>query len=166
MSGIVREFPYRPQWKHLALIIISFSIIAVALEFMAVSNHRGLTLIGEEALSPGEATEFYWAMCAACVAMAMVGVLGIFRIFILRQSVVLYPAEIHVPVSQWSARRVIIPYEVITKLQLNKSSVQQMVTIICSTGRFTIFASCLKTRADFDVIFDALCAGVDQSNRE
>jgi hypothetical protein len=152
------QYHYRTKWTVIVLSGLFFGACTLILGAKAISNDRGLIINGIIELSPGEARIFYWVLAALSIGLLLVaGFLAILRLT-LHQRIRLTATSITIPRSRWSSQELVVPFAEIVELSLSDVSGQRFLKIEFNGGKFTLNASMLPSKGDFDDI----CAAVNQ----
>jgi len=157
-SPIERAYPYRPGWTAIVLCTLFFGALAAFMAHVARSNDRGLVINGVVTLSPGGATAFYWTVAGvgACFVL-LAGLLAVVRLTS-RQRVALAPAALLVPRGRWSNEETAIRFAEVLELSRTEVQGQHFLKIVHPGGTFTLVASMLPSREDFE----SVCAAVEE----
>lgn len=140
-TPIDREYDYRPKWGAIILCALFPGICALVLGANANGN------------------VFYWVMAALSIGFVVAaGFLAIMRLMV-RQRIALSQSSITVPRSRWSNEELVIPFCEIVELIPSEFSRVRFLNILYNGGIFTLNASLLPRKDDFDEI----CAAVSQS---
>jgi len=155
-----RQYDYRPKWTIIVLCALFFGGCAFILGAEANGNDRGLILNGIIEFSPGGATIFYWVLAVLSFGfVVLAGFLAIVRL-VVHQRIVLTESSITVPRSRWSSEEVPVPFGEILEMSASEVSGQRFLTIAYSSGKFTLTASMLPRKEDFQEICAAVSQGV------
>jgi hypothetical protein len=158
-----RQYEYRPKWTVIFLCALFFGACALVLGAKANGNDRGLIIMGMIELSPGGATVFYWVLAALSFGFVVVaGFLAIVRLT-LHQRIALTETCITIPRSRWSSQEVAVPFGEIVEVSRSEISGQRFLTIVYNGGKFTLTASMLPKKADFDEIYAAVSQEIKAS---
>ena len=158
-----RHYHYRPKWTIIVLCVLFFGAGALVLGTKANSNDRGLIISGVIELSANGATIFYWVLAALSFGFVVIaGFLAVVRLT-LHQRIVVGENCIAFPRSRWSSEEVTVPYNEIADVSASEVSGQRFLKIVYSGGKFTITASMLPRKEDFDEIYEAISRGTRAS---
>jgi hypothetical protein len=158
-----RQYDYKPKWTVIVLCGVFFGACALVLGVKANGNERGLIINGIIELSPDGATTLYWVLTALSIGFVIVaGLLAVIRLT-LHQRIVLAEACLTVPRSRWSGEEVTVPFADIVELSASEVSGQRFLKIVYKGGKFTLTASMLPRKGDFDEIYAAVTQGVKAS---
>ena len=155
-----RQYDYRPKWTIIVLCALFFGACALVLGAKAHENDRGLIINGIIELEPGGATIFYWVLAALSIGFVVAaGFLAIVRLT-LHQRIGLTETCITIPRSRWSSEEVAVPFGEIVDLSTSQVSGQRFLNIVYNGGKFTLTASMLPRKEDFDEICAAVSRGL------
>src|SRR5258708_35502731 len=147
-----RQFDYRPKWTVIILCALFFGACALVLGAKANGNDRGLIINGIIALSPGGATIFFWVLTALSIAFVVIaGFLAIVRVTF-HQRIAFTDKCLMIPRSRWSRQQVTVPFGDVLELSQSEVSGQRFLKIVYQGGKFTLTASMLPKKEDFDEI--------------
>jgi hypothetical protein len=158
-----RQYDYRPKWTIIVLCALFFGACALVLGAKANGNDRGLIINGIIELSAGGATVFYWVLAALSIGFVVVaGYLAIIRLTV-HQRIALSETSITIPRSRWSSEEIAVPFGEIVELSESEVSGQRFLKIAYNGGTFTLTASMLPKKEEFDEICAAVGQGVKAS---
>jgi hypothetical protein len=160
-----RQYDYRPKWTIIILCALFFGACALVLGAKANGNDRGLIINGIIELSAGGATGFYWVLAALSIGFVVVaGFLAIVRLTV-HQRIGLAETSITMPRSRWSSEEIAVPFGEIVELSASEVSGQRFLKIAYNGGKFTLTASMLPKKEDFDEICSLVRQGVNASRQ-
>lgn len=155
-----RQYDYRPKWTLIILCGMFFGACALVFVTKANGNDRGLKINGIVELSAAGATVVYWVLAAGSMSFVILAVfLAIVRITV-HQQIVLTETSITIPRSRWSSEVITVPFGAIVEMSASRVSGQRLLKIAYNGGKFTLNASLLPRKGDFDDICLALVQGV------
>lgn len=149
---MLHQYDYRPKWTTIFACAIFFGAGAVVLARMASRNHRGLILNGIVELSPAGATILYWALAVAFVGFVVIAGLMALTRALLRQRIAIDEHCLMIPRSRWSNEELSVPFGDLLGLSESVVRRQRWLTIVFNGGKFTLLASYLAKRQDYDEI--------------
>ena len=149
---VEREYPYRPKWPAIALCALFFGAGAAFMAHMALSNDRGLVINGIIELSSEGARVFYWIIAGLFAAFVLLAAMLVAVRLTSRQRVVLTPEAILVPRGSWSSEDIALPFAEISDLVLVEVQGERFLNIIHEGRKYTLAASLLPSKEDFDAI--------------
>ena len=159
------EYDYRPKWTAIVLCALFFGALAIFFAAMAKDNDRGLVINGIIELSPSIATVFYLVFAGLSVAfVAGAGVLAIDRLTVHRR-IAFTDSGITIPRSRWSTEEIAVPFSEIVRLSTSEVQRQRFLKIVYKGGKFTLNASLLPSKDDFDEILAAINQGIRTCRR-
>jgi hypothetical protein len=154
------QYDYRPKWTLIILCALFFGACALVLAVKANGNERGLTINGIIELSAESATVFYWVLAALSIGfVAAAGFLAIVRLTV-HQRIALGETSITIPRSRGSSEETVVPFGEIVELSTSEVSGQRFLKIVHNGGKFTLTASMMPRKEDFDEICAAVSQGV------
>lgn len=157
------HYDYRPKWTIIVWCALFFGANAFVLGAKANRNDRGLIINGIFELSRDGATVFYWVLAVLSIGFVVIaGFLAIVRLT-LHQRIALGETCITIPRSRWSSEEVTVPFSEIVEVSESKVSGQRFLKLVYSRGKFTLTASMLPSKEDFDEICAAVSRGVKAS---
>ncbi len=155
-----RQYDYRPKWTMIVLCALFFGACALILGAKADGNDRGLIINGIIELSARSATVFYWVLAALSIGFVVAaGFLAFIRLTV-HQRITLGETSITIPRSRWSGEETVVTFGDIIDLSSSEVSGQRFLTIVDNGGKFTLTASMLPKKDDFDEICAAVSHGV------
>jgi hypothetical protein len=155
-----RQYDYRPKWTIIILCALFFGACALVLGAKAFGNERGLIISGIIELSADSATVFYWVLTGLSIGfVGVAGFLALVRLTV-HQRIALTETSITIPLSRWSSEEVQVQFSEIIQLSASEVSRQRFLKIVYNGGKFTLTASMLPRKEDFDAICVALSQGV------
>ena len=155
-----RQYDYQPKWTIILLCAFFFGGCALILGAKANGNDHGLIINGIIELSADSATVFYWVLAALSIGFVVTaGFLAIVRLTV-RQRIALSVTSITIPRSRWSSEEIAVPFGEIVELSASQVTGQRFLTIVYNAGKFTLNASMLARKEDFEDIYAAVNQGV------
>jgi hypothetical protein len=155
-----KQYDYRPKWTIIILTALFFGTCAFVLGASANSNDRGVIINGIIELSADSATVFYWVLAGLSIGFVVVaGLLAMMRLTV-HQRIALSETSITIPRSRWSSEEVEVPFGDIIELSASEVSGHRFLKIVYNGGKFTLAASMLSRKEDFNDICAALSQGV------
>ena len=153
------RYPYRPKTWVMALAGSFFAVCAVVLAYTARDNDRGLLINGVISLDTGQASIFYWVLCALSVGFVAAGLFGVVTSLREPREVMVDSTGVTLPASRWSSDTVTIPFASITDLRIQQVQSQKFLIIRHSAGKQSVMRSMMPSRADFETFAEAVIAG-------
>ncbi len=158
-----RQYDYRPKWTIIVFCALFFGACALVLGSKADGNDRGLIINGIIELSTENATIFYWVLATLSIGFVVAaGFLAVVRLTV-HQRIGLVETSITIPRSRWSSDEVVVPFGEIVELSASEVSGQRFLKITYKGGKFTLTASMLPKKEDFDEICAVVGQGVKAS---
>ena len=156
-----RQYDYGPKWTVILFCALFFGAGALVLGAQANGNDRGLIINGIVELSPGGATIFYWVLTALSIGFVVVaGLLAIVRLT-LHQRIGLTETCLTIPRSRWSREEIPVLFDDVLDLSTSESAGQRFLKIVHKGGTFTLIASMLPKKENFDQICAVVTRGVN-----
>ena len=154
------RYPYRPKSWVMALAGSFFLACAIGYFFWARDNDRGLIINGLIELDTGEASIFYWALFACCVAFVAMAIFGIVLSLQAPREVAVDARGVTLPAGRWSRESVTIPFDSITDLHVQQVNGQKFLTIRHKGGKHGVSRAFMPRKEDFETFVAAVAAGV------
>ncbi|MBC7796864.1 MAG: hypothetical protein H7Z37_08330 [Pyrinomonadaceae bacterium] len=155
MTNIEREYEYKPKLWVLFL-AGGFFALGIPISIYAASENRGLIINGIITLSPYQAGIFWLIIGAACAVFVLLAVLTVATRFVFKQRIALSSTALIMPKSRFSGVEKLIEYKDINSLSVSTIQGQTFLYVLHSSGKDTIAASMMPSRATFDDLCEAL----------
>jgi hypothetical protein len=152
MSGVEREYEYKPSWAAILLGGGFFALCAAFFVVRAGGNDRGLIINGVIRLSPEGATIFYWVLFGLSAAFVAAAALLVLHRLNLRQRIAFTPDAVLLPKSRWSSEERRVAYSAITGLSRSEVYGQRFLRVSYDGGAVEIAASMLPSREVFEEV--------------
>jgi hypothetical protein len=161
MTSMDRHYDYRPKWAIIVLTAVFFGAGALFLGVKAQGNDRGLIINGVIELSPEGATVFHWTTAAIGLGFVVAAAfLAVMRLTV-HQRITVTATGIAIPRSRWSADAIAVPFGQIIEWRTSRVFAERFLTVVYHGGKFTLAASMLPGKDDFDDIHAAIGEGVN-----
>ncbi len=164
MAKVERSYAYQPKWISILFLFFFIGLLTLGLGYMALWNDRGLVINGIIELSTQNATILYWVLTALCAAGVLLSVLLAAKRLAIKHRIALTASSIIVPKSSWSVDETDIPYQNIREISMSEVHKQKFLHLHQQDGKYSIVASMLPSRKDFEELHNLLMERVKKAS--